>query len=197
MERSAYRKRENKHRHLVFSEKKKQTHSQALFVLLLAAVHINKVTAKRRPRRIDASTGPYFGAFKKPTRPARKGRRASTWEVNSERTHPLPAGPARRPAPPGSLRRASQSRADRRTGNTATKIPSLCVKYPPWRCVNAYIVFCLVCETACERLLNVYVVIFCCCLVCTMRLYATLWMVLIDQRKFVLFYRWILCEARM
>lgn len=56
------------------------------------------VTAKRRLRPYRCVDGPCFAAFKKLTRPARKGRVASTWEVNSERTHPLPLRPAH-PAP--------------------------------------------------------------------------------------------------
>lgn len=62
--------------------------------------------------------------FKKLTRPVRKGRTASTWEVDSERTHPLPL----LPTPHLSLlqRRAHSSRAP--TAETATLLSN------PYQC---------------------------------------------------------------
>lgn len=92
------------------------------------------------PGRIDASTG---CTFKKLTRPARKGRTASTWEVDSERTHPLPL----LPTPHLSLlqRRARSSRAP--TAEPATRLSN------PYQCYLSTLTLCS------DRSGNVYAVI--------------------------------------
>lgn len=134
--------------------------------LLLAAVHINKVTAKRRPRRYRCVDGRFLKA-----NPSCKKGMEDEHVGSGFRTHaPPPSPPLGRPAPRAVSRAPTAVRATR-LNRTRTWHPSTRPDVVQWPSGNDAVI-CFECDVTECNLWTLHN-----CVECTMRLFATLWMV--------------------